>query len=51
MKRQHINMDNYEEYFLLYVDNELTGADKASVEEFVKMHPELKSELDGFLGT
>lgn len=51
MKRQHINMDNYEEYFLLYVDNELTAAEKASVEEFVKQHPELRPELDMFLDT
>ena len=51
MNRQHINTDNYEEFFLLYVDNELTPAEKASVEEFVKQHPELKSELDMYLDT
>ena len=51
MKRQHINMDNYEEYFLLYVDNELTAAEKESVEAFVIQHPELRPELDMFLDT
>jgi cytoskeletal protein RodZ len=51
MKRQPINKDNYEEYFLLYVDNELTPAEKASVETFIEEHPGLKSELDMFLAT
>jgi hypothetical protein len=51
MKRQPINKDNYEEYFLLYVDNELTPAEKASVEAFIEEHPGLKTELDMFLAT
>jgi hypothetical protein len=51
MKRQPINKDNYEEYFLLYVDNELTAAEKASVEAFIEEHPGLKTELDMFLAT
>jgi hypothetical protein len=51
MKRQPINKDNYEEYFLLYVDNELTTAEKASVEAFIEEHPGLKMELEMFLAT
>lgn len=51
MKGQHIDMDNYEEYFLLYVDNELTQAEKASVEQFLEQHPELRIELDMLMDT
>jgi hypothetical protein len=51
MKRQPINKDNYEEYFLLYVDNELTGAEKEEVERFVEQYPEMKQELQSFLDT
>jgi len=51
MTRQPIHKDNYEEYFLLYVDNELTPAEKAEVERFVEQHPELKQELQAFLAT
>lgn len=51
MNRQHINTDNYEEYFLLYVDNELTAAEKQGVEAFVQQHPEYKDELQAYLNT
>jgi len=44
MKHLPINLENYEEYFLLYVDNELTEAEKAAVELFISQHPELKEE-------
>lgn len=44
-------MDNYEEYFLLYVDDELTPAERASVETFLLVHPELRSELDLYMDT
>jgi len=37
---------NYEEAFLLYVDNELTPAEKNAVDDFVRQHPDLKEELD-----
>ncbi|TAH05450.1 MAG: hypothetical protein EAZ17_01000 [Sphingobacteriales bacterium] len=51
MKRQPIHIDNYEEYFLLYVDEELTAQERKDVEAFVLEHPELKPELDMYLET
>lgn len=46
-----INKENYEEYFLLYADNELTAEQKSEVEEFVNNHPLLKKELEEILAT
>src|SRR5580700_1728332 len=40
-----ISRDNYEEYFLLYSDNELSPAEKSSVDEFVRDNPDLRGEL------
>jgi hypothetical protein len=51
MKRQPIHIDNYEEYFLLYVDQELTAQERKDVEAFLLEHPELKPELDIYLET
>lgn len=51
MKRQPIHIDNYEEYFLLYVDQELTAQERKEVEAFLLAHPELKPELDMYLET
>jgi hypothetical protein len=40
-----INRDNYEAFFLMYVDNELSTIDKKMVEAFVLLHPDLQEEL------
>jgi hypothetical protein len=44
-----ISRNNYEEYFLLYADNELSQQDRTSVEAFVLAHPDLQAEFDLFL--
>lgn len=45
----NINRFNYEEYFLLYVDNELSAVERAQVDEFVQQHPDLREELNMLL--
>jgi hypothetical protein len=40
-----INRNNYETYFLLYIDNELSAAEKKAVELFVQQHTDLQQEL------
>ena len=46
-----ININNYEEYFLLYTDNELDKAARKDVELFVHNNPSLKDELNILLQT
>jgi hypothetical protein len=48
---QPISLANYEEYFLLYADSELTTAEKDSVHNFVLAYPQLQQELDLILHT
>jgi hypothetical protein len=44
-KEKGISLDNYEEYFLLFADNELTEQQLAEVENFVLKHPVLQNEF------
>lgn len=48
---QTINRNNYEEFFLLYIDGELPPAEKQAVEQFVLEHPDLGIELEMFRQT
>lgn len=41
-----INLSNYEDWFLLYADGELTVAEQGAVLQFVEAHPGLREELD-----
>ena len=49
--QKHINRSNYEEFFLLYVDNELSAEERNEVEAFVILHPDLQDELEMLKGT
>jgi len=43
---QDISLNNYEEWFLLYTDNELSDEHKTQVELFVLQHPTLQREFE-----
>ena len=42
----NINRNNYEHFFLLYTDNELSAADRQAVELFIKDNADLQPELE-----
>ena len=44
-----ITRENYEEYFLLYADNELPAETRLAVERFVDAHPDLREEWEAML--
>lgn len=46
-----INKTNYENYFLLYIDKELSASDQAAVESFVLENPEYANELNSLQKT
>ncbi len=41
-----INTTNYEEYFLLYIDNELSTEQKTAVENFIEANPSYQKEFE-----
>lgn len=41
-----IHLGNYEEFFILYMDNELSREQVKMVDAFLAAHPDLKAELD-----
>lgn len=41
-----ISLNNYESWFLLFIDNELSIADRQKVELFVLQHPQLQAEFE-----
>lgn len=46
-----INITNYETFFLLYADNELTADERDNVLLFVKEYPELRDEFESIIST
>ena len=40
-----INQHNYEHYFLMYIDNELSAEERAEVNDFIMQHPNYANKL------
>lgn len=45
----NINRNNYEEFLLLFADNELSFSERQAVENFLESNPDLKAELQSIL--
>jgi hypothetical protein len=43
-----INNNNYEAYFLDFIEGNLSASDLKELEQFLAMHPELKADLEAF---
>ena len=43
-----ININNYEEWMIDYIEGNLSDAQVKEMQEFLTFHPELKAELDLF---
>lgn len=41
-----INQHNYEHYFLMYIDNELSGEERAAVNDFIMQYPNYANKLE-----
>jgi hypothetical protein len=46
-----IHLGNYEEFFILYMDNELSDQQMKLVDEFLDAHPDLKAEFQMLMST
>ena len=46
-----INLGNYEEYFVLYMDNELSEGQRKMVDAFLLVNPDLQAELEILMST
>jgi len=45
-----ITRNNYEEFFLDYIEGEINAPDKEALESFLVQNPDLKKELDEMMG-
>src|SRR5678815_4620676 len=46
-----INLNNYEQWLIMYVDDELNAEERAAVERFASAHPHVQQELELFQQT